>query len=189
MSQLGAVPAMTYAEYLGAEDSSDQRHEFWNGEMFSMSGGSFAHSQIAANLIYALMRRLDGSPCRVYTSDTRVRAEGSTNAAYPDVVIICGAPAAHSNDKNAATNPRVVAEILSNSSEMFDRGDKFAYYRQFPSLQTYVLVSQHRKRIEVFERGSNDDLWILRITEQGQFRIGNDLAVAMDDVYKNVEIV
>ncbi len=123
MSQVACKPPIGYAEYLVFEESSETKHEFWNGEIFAMSGGSFAHALIAGNIARHSGIQLAKKPCRVYPSDTRIRPEHTDNAAYPDVSVFCGAPLAHPNDKNAATNPKVIVEVLSDSTERFDRGD------------------------------------------------------------------
>lgn len=187
MSQTAREPRVTYAEYLALEMASAEKHELWDGEVFAMSGGTFAHSLIAANLIRHLGNRLEGGPCRVFTSDTRIRPQGSGNAAYPDVAVICGEPTSHDEDDLAATNPTVVIEVLSESTERFDRGDKFAYYRQIDSLRSYVLVSQQRKRVEVYDRDSENGSWVLRVADDGEFHIGGiDVRLEVEDVYKGL---
>jgi Uma2 family endonuclease len=179
---------MSYGEYLAFDESSAEKHEFWNGEIFAMSGGSLAHARIAANLIYRVSAQLEGTPCSVYTSDARIRAEASKNAAYPDVSVICGTPETHEGDPHTAKNPKVLIEVLSDSTEAFDRGAKFADYRQIASLRSYLLVSQRDQRIEIYERNSPAEAWVFRVVEDGSFVIESVGALLrVSDVYRGVE--
>jgi Uma2 family endonuclease len=178
---------MTYEAYLAFDDASTEKHEFWEGQVFAMAGGTLAHARIAANLIRHLGNQLDGTPCAVFTADARIRAEGTKNAAYPDVSIICGPPERQEQDPNTATNPKVLIEVLSNSTEAFDRGKKFAYYRKMQSLRTYVLVSQQERRVEVYERTDTGALWTFRAFETGDALFASVSArIAIDDIYKGV---
>jgi Uma2 family endonuclease len=109
------------------------------------------------------------------------------NAVYPDLSVICNGPQAHPEDGLAATNPEVIIEILSDSTEAFDRGDKFAYYMQFTFVETHILVAQARKRIEVYERDALDGSWVLRVATEGQFAIRSlNGQFAVDDVYDGI---
>jgi len=152
-----ALPAtkhvITVEEYLRAEALSDIRHEFHDGEVLAMSGGTYDHSVIIANLIRQLGNRLEGKPCRVLESNLRVRVTPG-NYVYPDASIVCGPPQFDPQDPNRTTilNPRVVIEVLSESTEGYDRGDKFTQYREIAGLEEYVLVSQGRPLIETFVR-------------------------------------
>jgi Uma2 family endonuclease len=178
---------VTYEEYIGIEAASTEKHTFWEGEVFAMAGASFAHSQIATNLLLRLGAHLSGTPCRVFGPDTRVRAPQSSNAVYPDLSVVCHGPNAHPGDAMAATNPKVIVEILSDSSEAFDRGDKFAYYMQFSSLMTYVLIAQSRQRVEVYERDPQNDSWVLRVSTEGSFSLASiDAQIAVAEVYDGV---
>ena len=143
---------MTYAEYLTAEAVSEVRHEFLNGEVWAMAGGTPEHAALAAALIGELAAALRGKPCRVYTSDLRVRVLATGLSTYPDVSVVCGSVEMAPEDPDAITNPVVVAEVLSDSTEAYDRGAKAAHYRRLASLQEYVLVSQAEPLIEVYRR-------------------------------------
>jgi len=135
-----------------------------------MSGGSPEHSALAANIIRILGNQLNGKPCRVYTSDLRVRVTATGLATHPDVSVVCGCVEHDAEDPMAATNPGVVVEVLSPSTESYDREEKFAHFRRVPALLAYVLVSQQERRIEVFTR-NDDQSWTLREIREGHVRV------------------
>lgn len=185
MTQIAPQPTYSYAQYLAIEASSELKHEWLAGRVYAMSGGSPEHSALAANMIRILGNQLNGKPCRVYTSDLRVRVTATGLATHPDVSVVCGGLEPDAEDPMAATNPVVVVEVLSPSTESYDREEKFAHFRRVPSLRAYVLVSQREHRIEVFAR-NDDQSWTLRETRKGIARveaIGCELSV--DDVYRN----
>jgi Uma2 family endonuclease len=150
----------TFAEYLALEAASDTRHEYLNGEIFAMAGGTPEHGALSANVIGELYASLRGGSCVVYTSDVRVRVRATGLDTYPDVSVACGAER-DPEDTNAVVNPVVLVEVLSDSTEAYDRGEKFAHYRRIPSLRDYLLVSQHEARVEHYRR-NDDDTWTLR---------------------------
>jgi Uma2 family endonuclease len=143
---------MTYAEYLAAEAAAEVRHEFLNGDVWAMAGGTPEHAALAAALIRELGAALRAKPCRVYTSDLRVRILETGLSTYPDVSVVCGSAETAPDDPEAITNPSVVAEVLSDTSEGYDRGARAAHYRRLSSLQEYVLVGQTEPLIEVYRR-------------------------------------
>ncbi|MCA9544512.1 MAG: Uma2 family endonuclease [Myxococcales bacterium] len=152
MTAAGKMERMSEAEYLAWEAEQAGKHEWLNGEIVAMSGARALHNLLVANLVRALQRGLDGRPCDVLGSDQRVMVADSTMYAYPDLMVVCGQPVLSPTDRMSLTNPTVVVEVLSPSTEAHDRGAKFAHYRQLPSLQAYVLVSTELDRVEVFER-------------------------------------
>jgi Uma2 family endonuclease len=156
---------MTPREYLAFERASDVKHEYAEGEIFAMSGGTLEHSAVAANIIGELRSLLRGGGCRVLTSDMRLKTP-SDRYLYPDASVFCGQPEYEDSSRDVLLNPRVVIEVLSDSSEGYDRGDKFAHYRSISSLNDYVLASQKEPRIEVFSREA-DGSWTLRIHGPG----------------------
>ena len=133
-------PDMRYDEYLALEERGEGKHEYVRGQIFAMAGGTPEHSALAAATIAALSAVLRGKPCRVYTGDLRVRIEATDIATYPDVAVVCGKLETAKDDRNAATNPVLLVEVLSESTERHDRGAKFAHYRHIASLREYVLV-------------------------------------------------
>jgi Uma2 family endonuclease len=175
----------SYAEYLELEVSNPLKYEWLGGRAYAKSGGTPEHSAIAANVIRALGNQLDGQPCRVFTSDLRVRVPATGLATHPDVSVVCGRLERDQEDSHAATNPVVLVEVLSPSTERYDRDEKFAHFRRLASLRAYVLVSHEERRVEVFTR-NDDGSWTLRETREGRARIepiASELAV--EDVYRN----
>jgi Uma2 family endonuclease len=162
-----AVPTtarkLTEAEYLALERAADHKSEFYDGEMFAMAGGSPMHSLIAANFIAAVAVRLKGSPCKAFTSDLRLKVEATGLFTYADVAVVCGSIQLSPGTNDVVLNPAVIAEILSDSTEGYDRGEKFRQYQQIPALKEYILVSQHFPRIEQFQRREGE--WALRTAE------------------------
>ena len=177
---------MTYAEYLAAEAVAEVRHEFLNGEVWEMAGGTPEHSALAAAVIGELRSALRGKPCRVFTSDLRVRIPQTDLATYPDLSIVCGQLETAPDDKDAITNPIVLVEVLSDSTEAYDRGAKAAHYRRIASLREYVLVSQAEPRIEV-QRRAEGGRWELLEARPGETIELSSLGVRLDvaAVYAN----
>ena len=155
---------ITPAEYLRYEYDAKLRHEWRDGTVTVMQGGSPDHSLIIANLIAGLHAGLRNSGCRVYDSNLRVRDRRTTLYTYPDLTVICGPREFDPKDERQQTilNPKVVVEVLSPGSEGDDRGEKFNRYRDIESLDTYVLVSQAAPRVETFARHA-DGAWLLRV--------------------------
>lgn len=174
----------SYAEYLAAEEKSDVKHEWLNGEIFCMAGGTEEHARLALNMGAELRAALKGKPCKVYSSDLRVKVEETGLCTYPDVSVACGHVETAADDRHALINPIVLVEVLSESSEAYDRGEKFSHYRRIPSLQEYVLVSQKSKRLEVFRRGPEGG-WILFDARPGESLVLASLGVSIsvDEVY------
>lgn len=154
----------TAQEYLRLEREALDKHEFHNGEILAMSGGTIAHSLITANVNATLHASLKGNPCRVYDSNLRVCASRIGTYVYPDVTIICGAVEVDPHDPfgQTAINPRLIVEVLSPSTEAYDRKAKFDGYRTIDTFEEYVLVDQSAPRIEVFLR-QPDGSWAMTV--------------------------
>ena len=153
---------LTPEEYLQQENNSDIKHEYFDGEIFAMAGATDTHVTIALNMAILLRNHLRGSGCRVYISDMKVRIEKKNRFFYPDVMVTC-----ETEDSKFSTYkkfPRLIIEVLSDSTEAFDRGDKFADYQFIPSLEEYVLINTKKARIECFRR-ANDGMWLLQFYE------------------------
>jgi len=150
---------MSYAEYIAFEEKSETKHEWLDGVVYDMSGGTPDHAQLIAAVTIRLGTQLDDRPCTVYSADLQVRVLETEFCAYPDVTVVCGERILDPENQNAVTNPRVIVEVLSESTEKFDRGTKFAYYQRIPSLMEYVLVSQREPCIEVFRKNADGD-WL-----------------------------
>lgn len=142
----------TLAEYLALEASSNVKHEYLDGQIYAMAGGTPEHAALAAAVIGLLFPQLRGGPCRVHDADLRVRVRATGLTTYPDVTVVCGPRERDDEDEHAVTNPRLIVEVLSRSTEEYDRGDKFEHYRRLPSLVEYVLVSWREHLVEVRRR-------------------------------------
>ena len=151
---------LSAAGYLAIERAAAFKSEFYDGEMFAMAGGSPTHSLIAGNLIRALGNRLEGRGRRTFTSDLRVKIEDSGLYTYPDVSVACGELRFADAEQDTLVNPKLLAEVLSDTTEAYDRGEKFGHYRRLASLQAYLLVSQRHPRVELFWRGEAGQ-WLL----------------------------
>jgi Uma2 family endonuclease len=141
-----------YEEYLALEAKADTKHEYVAGVVYAMAGETPEHARLQARVIIALSAGLTGKPCEVYTSDLRVRIEATDRTTYPDVSVVCGPPETSPVDKNAITNPKVLVEVTSESTEADDRGEKFGHYRRISSLEEYVIVSGRLPHLEVWRR-------------------------------------
>ncbi|QDT53637.1 hypothetical protein Pan44_16600 [Caulifigura coniformis] len=154
-----APKLMSVDDYLAMERRSDIKHEYFAGQIFAMAGASYAHSTITANVSGELRDALRNTDCNVVSSDMRVRTV-STLYAYPDVAVLCGKPEFDDEERDTLTNPIVLIEVLSDSTEGYDRGQKFFNYRSIPSLKEYVLISQRQRLVEHFARQPNGQ-WLL----------------------------
>ena len=153
-------PFITPEEYLERERQAEYKSEYYNGEIFAMSGGTRNHSLLTSNAIAALHTALQGTDCLAFTSDLRVHIPASGLFTYPDVSVVCGPDELLDEQHDTLLNPVLIVEVLSRSTERYDRGRKFAFYRSIPSLREYVLVSQRQKLVEVF-RKNEEGLWVL----------------------------
>lgn len=163
MSSL-AKPYYTPEQYLERERLADYKSEYFAGEIFAMAGASRTHNLISGNVSASLTAQLRDRPCEVYANDMRVQADQSRQYSYPDVVVVCGEPQFRDGREDTLTNPLVIIEVLSPSTEANDRGEKFMRYRQIASLTDYVLMSQNAQHIEHFVK-QTDGSW--RMTEAG----------------------
>ncbi len=188
MATAAARQRMSYADYLAAEAESDGRHEFVEGDAWAMAGGSRAHGLVSAAVTIALGSALRGRPCRVGNSDTRVHLPTLGDSVYPDVHVVCGKPTFAEADPDAVTNPVLVVEVLSPSTERWDRGGKFRRYETLPSLREILLLEPDERRAELFRR--NDDGTFTRFVFSGDQAIdlrSVDVQVPLADVYAGVE--
>jgi Uma2 family endonuclease len=170
-----AIPRVTAEEYLAADRAASFRSEFVNGEVFAMSGGRLAHAQLILQVGRELANALEDGPCIV-------------TYVYPDVMVVCGEPVYGEGHRDILTNPSVVVEVLSESTEKWDRGGKFAQYRRVASLREYVLVSQDAMRVEWFTR-EGDGAWTYReaVGPEGVVRLeGLGVSVGLGRVYRKV---
>lgn len=186
MSPAPLSRAVSYADYLLLERSSPERHEFLRGELYAMAGGTPEHGALAAAWIRELGVALRGKPCRVFTSDVRIRIRETGLTTYPDVSVVCGRLETDSEDPDAVVNPVLIVEVLSDSSEAYDRGAKATHYRRIPTLREYVLASQSEPSAEVYRRNAEGrfELYEFRAGDAVELAsVGVSLAVAA--IYAN----
>jgi len=175
-------------EYLVLERAAEIRHQYYRGEMFAMSGASRAHNVINGNLFRSVGNQLAGGPCEAYVNDMRVKVSASGMYTYPDMVVACGDRQFEDSEVDTLLNPTVISEVLSDSTEAYDRGKKFAQYQQLPSLREFVLVSQDRVCVEHFLR--QGEQWILTNFEDLSDTLVLSTVgcrVALRDIYDRVE--
>lgn len=178
-------------EYLQFEQTSHEKHEYRSGRIVAMAGGTENHSLISVNIIRELSVALRGKPCRVYDSNLRVRSSRVSLYTYPDAFIICGKTELDPDDRTGQTiiNPRVIIEVLSPSTEAYDRGAKMRSYLMLDSLEEYVLVDQDLQHVETYFRQA-DGTWSFSATREGDATVrlrSLGLGLAMADLYRDVQ--
>jgi Uma2 family endonuclease len=175
----------SYTEYLVLEESSSIRHEFHEGEIYAMAGGTPTHAALAATLIRVIGGKLPFG-CRAYSSDLRVRVPETGLSTYPDVTVVCGKTERAADDPLAVTNPVLIVEVTSPSTEDYDRGEKLGQYQRLPSVKEILLVSHREPQLVVHRRGA-DGLWgSHEETAGGTIELASvGLRFAVDDVYRD----
>ncbi len=172
--------AMSPEEYLAFERQAWTKHEYHDGHVYALSGASMRHNRIVVNLVLSIGNQLRGGPCEVFASDMRMHATAGLYA-YPDVTIVCGKPELEDEHLDTLLNPTVLIEVLSPSTERYDRGRKAGYYRTLESLREYLFVSQDQPRIERYAR-TGEVTWVL--TEA----VGRDARITLDSVGCTLEL-
>lgn len=180
--------AFTVEDYLQMEETSRQKHEYHNGEIFAMAGAKPDHNLITSNIMAVLARQLWGGPCRVFTSDQRIHVEKNSLFTYPDLTIVCDKPVY--NEMNLV-NPAIIIEVLSPSTKEYDRGDKFKLYQDLPSLMEYILVDSQAVLVEHFSRTTNEG-WVRHrcdnLTDAISIRV-IEIPLMLDDIYKDTMLL
>ncbi|MDX2247987.1 MAG: Uma2 family endonuclease [Bacteroidia bacterium] len=182
-----ALATYNIKEYLSFEKEAETRHEFHNGEIFAMAGGTPNHSILGGNIVTELNLRGRSKGCTIFNGDARIRIETSNRFLYPEASVVCGEVEFSKDDPNAITNPMLIAEVLSESSEAYDRGAKFMYYQQIPSFREYILISQLYPVVNTFYKKDNA-IWEMQtiIGLDGEFEIRTlGGIVKMADLYRN----
>ena len=182
-------PTLTAAEYLAIERAAERKSEFFDGEMFAMAGTSKNHARIVMNFSRELSTSLKGRTCEPFASDLRVKVEANGLYTYPDLVVVCGEQRFEDAQLDTLLNPTLIIEVLSDSTERYDRVKKFDNYRSLPTLQEYVLVSQAEPRVEQFLRQA-DGTWNLSVTNDpaATVRLTTiSCEIALAEIYDRVE--
>ncbi len=168
----------SFRDYVRVEQDSQLKHEYLDGQIYAMAGGTAEHALLAMIVGGELMVALRGGRCRVYSSDMRVRVRKTGLCTYPDVTVVCGPREPDPEDVNTVTNPIVLVEITSKSTEKYDRGEKFDHYKQIRSLREYVLVSQRDRAIEVRRRTASG--WTSHVARAGEKAVLKSVCVTLD---------
>lgn len=180
-------PFITPQQYLEIERNAEYKSEYISGDMIAMSGASYKHGIIVLNLASRIKQTLKGKPCDTLAGDIRVRAT-TTSYLYPDIVLMCGYPEFEDANVDTLLNPLAVVEVLSKSTEAYDRGEKFFLYRQIESLQVYILVSQEKHHIEWYIK-QTDDQWLLSEVKDIDSILNIprlDIQIPLSDIYERV---
>jgi len=180
---------ITPKEYLEIERKAEFKSEYFNGEMFALAGAGKTHNKISSNLIINIGVHLKNKTCLIYGSDMKVKISSSGLYAYPDISVVCGDEKFEDDESDILLNPKLVIEILSESTESYDRGKKFEHYRTLESLQEYVLVSQEKPKVEQFLK-QQDGKWLYSevngIDSRAQFT-SIECEIDLKEIYHKVE--
>ena len=188
MSAVLTDPPLTFEAYMTWEAEQAERHEFIRGEVFAMTGARATHNTIALNIALALREALRGTPCRVFIADMKLQVAPADASFYPDVFVSCDPRDRSPDAELVQRHPKLVVEVLSDSTAAFDRGRKFEAYRSLDTLEAYLLVEQHRRHADLFLRNA-EGLWVLN-------PVGADdnltvtpigIGLAMADIYQGVD--
>ena len=182
---------LTPEEYLALERQAECKSEYYAGEIFAMAGASRWHNLIVTNVVRELSLQLKGRPCTTYPSDMRVKISPTGLYAYPDVTVVCGDARFEDTQQDTLLNPTLIVEVLSESTEAYDRGGKFAHYRKLTSLLEYVLIAQTKPHVEHYVR-QPDNRWLLAEADNLHHTLhlpSIDCHLALAEVYDKVDIV
>jgi len=183
-------PYLTPEEYLAKERLAEYKSEFYKGEIFAFAGASKEHNTIVINLILKLAPQLRKRNCEIYSNDMRVKVNATGLYTYPDVVVVCGESQFEDDENDTLLNPMVLIEVLSPSTENYDRGAKFEHYRNIDSLSDYILVAQDKSHVEHYVRQS-DRIWLFSEYKlvKDKFQIQSiDCELTVEEIYEKVEM-
>lgn len=188
-----ALDNISIEEYISLSQQHNQKYEYHNGSIVAMAGGTINHSLISTNLLGELVNQLlsKNSSCMPFNSDARLYIAVGNNIVYPDVMVVCGEIERAASEKESITNPTLIVEVLSESTESYDRGDKFYFYQQIPSLKEYVLVAQNKQQIDVCKRHdrSGENFWSFK-----RYNLPDEIlkletletSISLQAIYRNV---
>ncbi|MDX2051822.1 MAG: Uma2 family endonuclease [Polyangiaceae bacterium] len=175
----------TFNEYLALEEAANVRHEFYNGEIYAVAGGTPEHAALSAAIVSALVPQLRNGPCRAYTADLRVSVLATGLTTYPHVTVICGPLVPHPANASTATNPKVVVEVLSESTAAYDRGEKLEAYKRIPSLDAVLLFSQSSRRVELHERQGDEFRTTVLVDGDNLQLISGSVQLSLNNIYED----
>ncbi len=190
-------PAVAYGkqkvsieEYLEMENAALEKHEYYQGEIFAMSGTKLSHNEIFTNLFSSLATKLKGKKCKLYGSDLRIHIPSNTLFTYPDISIFCGEVKTLNNDQFNALNPTAIVEVLSKSTKNYDRGEKFMLYRDIATLKEYILVDSESLHIEVFRLNENNHWELEEYDDAGNYLYLKSIneKIQVGEIYEGVNM-
>ena len=183
-------PFLTPQDYLALERQAETKSEYYAGEVFAMAGASRKHNTIVTNLAYLLVGQLKGRSCEVYNSDMRVKVSATGLYTYPDLVVVCGKPRFDDDQEDTLLNPTVIIELLSKSTEAYDRSEKFAQYRALQSMTDYLLIAQDIARLEHYARQPDGSWRFLDSTGLDAVAVVDSIQcqLSLADVYDKVDL-
>lgn len=180
----------TLEEYLALERESEVKYEYWDGEIFAMSGGTLLHDQIMGNTDDLLRNELRGRECRVFTNNMQIKVPAAPPYRYGDGSVVCGqVEVERFNGADLLVNPVLIIEVLSPTTEAYDRGDKFTYYKSIPSFREYLLIAQHRPHVTHYVKSDTGKWDYEEINDLGSsiYLTSIDCSLALADIYRDVE--
>lgn len=187
------IPKLTIQEYLNQERETDTKYEYHDGEIYALAGGTINHAMLCGNIFGEIRNGLrnNKSNCKPFTSEIKVNIDKANSFVYPDCTVVCGEIETSKNEVNSITNPVLIVEVLSKSTALYDRSDKFHLYRKLSSLKEYVLIEQNRYIVDVNFKSKKSDFW--KITRyEGLEEIIHlqslDIKISMKDLYQDVKI-
>lgn len=191
MSALPKISYYTPQEYLRLEREADYKSEYFKGEIFAMAGASENHNMISRRVSGSLYNHLQGKKCTHYSADMKLHIPANTLYTYPDLMVVCGDKQFVDDEKDIIMNPVIIIEILSKTTEGYDRGDKFALYRSIPSLREYVMISSTTIRAEVMRKENDSPFWFLAEEAdslEGSVYLKNiDLMLSLSNIYEETK--
>ena len=188
MQESARKSKLTHEQYFALEEKSDIRHEYYQGEIFNLAGGSINHNRIVRNFSHYAIEKLRKNSCELFFTDIKIWIESVDLFTYPDIVIICGQPQFYKQREDTISNPVIIAEVLSESTKSYDRGDKFYFYRQIPTLKHYLIIDQYSPHVEYFLL-NEDGHWVLSEFSDLNDRLEirqPDFKLALKDIYQGV---
>ena len=183
------LKGLTLADYLEFESRVGEKHEYYRGELFAMVGGMPRHSLISTNFLRESSESLKGKPCVAYNGDLRIKVEPVGLYTYPDASIICGELELDPEIPNTVLNPVVLVEVLSGSTEGYERGQKSSFYRSIPSLKSLVLIAQDRPHVECFTKQTNGGWLLTEARSLSEFLVLEPVAISipLSEIYRSVQ--